>query len=195
MKLNPDALKSECGVDPRFPAHSNVTSIVTEASGLTMSLSTSLDEWLKQPPMSASAADDFAGSLAGDIPDLGLNLTPEDIKWVDLEFLDLASGPPANHHGSAATRHHHGHHSRGAHNPTLAGNFPDIFFDMTSSVGSLGNSSFPGPSGASSLMDEPPTATTLDLETEEKNFLAELFPPSAQIEQVKLLSINQTFEL
>ena len=33
-------------------------------------------------------------------------------------------------------------------------------------------------------MDEPPTATTLDLETEEKNFLAELFPPSAQIEQV-----------
>ena len=69
-----------------------------------MSLSTSLDEWLKQPPMSASAADDFAGSLAGDLPDLGLNLTPEDIKWVDLEFLDLASGPPANHHGSAATR-------------------------------------------------------------------------------------------
>ena len=88
---------------------------------------------------------------------------------------------------------------RGAHNPTLAGNFPDIFFDMTSSVvggvnhgilGSLGNSSFPGPSGASSLMDEPPTATTLDLETEEKNFLAELFPPSAQIEQVKALLIQ-----
>ena len=164
-----------------------------------MSLSSSLDEWLKQPPMSASAADDFAGSLAGDIPDLGLNLTPEDIKWVDLEFLDLASGPPANHHGSAATRHGHGHHSRGAHNPTLAGNFPDIFFDMTSSIGggvnhgilgSLGNSSFPGPASASSLMDEPPTATTLDLETEEKNFLAELFPPSAQIEQVRNLLIE-----
>ena len=166
-----------------------------EKTASAMSLSSSLDEWLKQPPMSASAADDFAGSLAGDMPDLGLNLTPEDIKWVDLEFLDLASGPPANHHGSAATRHHN-HHSRGAHNPTLAGNFPDIFFDMTAPsvggvnsgiLGSLGNSSFPGPSGASSLMDEPPTATTLDLETEEKNFLAELFPPSAQIEQVKVL--------
>ena len=92
---------------------------------------------------------------------------------------------------------------RGAHNPTLAGNFPDIFFDMTSSVvggvnhgilGSLGNSSFPGPSGASSLMDEPPTATTLDLETEEKNFLAELFPPSAQIEQVKVILIQRFYE-
>ncbi len=30
-------------------------------------------------------------------PDLGLgNLAAEDIKWVDLEFLDLASAPPAS---------------------------------------------------------------------------------------------------
>ena len=44
---------------------------------------------------------------------------------------------------------HHNHHSRGAHNPTLAGNFPDILFDH-GLVGSLGNSSaFPGPSIAS----------------------------------------------
>lgn len=47
----------------------------------------SLDDWLKP------------GEDDPDLPDLGLNFGPlsaEDIKWVDLEFLDLASGPPAN---------------------------------------------------------------------------------------------------
>ncbi len=47
-------------------------------------------------------------------PDLGLGtLSAEDIKWVDLEFLDLASAPPERSRPK---------------NSALSDNFPDIFF-------------------------------------------------------------------
>lgn len=70
-----------------------------------------LDEWLKQTPEDPDVGGHGAGGVVGvdhsdplgvvssglsadlQLPDLGLS----DIKWwVDLEFLDLASGPPAN---------------------------------------------------------------------------------------------------
>ncbi len=78
-----------------------------------MSLS-ALDDWLKPSPEVAQAhlaqdeQDDvemglrMPDAVSSDLPmplptDLGLpSLSAEDIKWVDLEFLDLASGPMAN---------------------------------------------------------------------------------------------------
>ena len=121
--------------------------------------------------MSAAAAQSTSGTSgsAGDPmgveeddddllpPDLGLGtLSAEDIKWVDLEFLDLASGPPAN---SEKSRNK---------NPTLSDNFPDIFFgDATTS---LFNANF-------NIDDFKPFGETftkesgLDLESVEKNIL------------------------
>ena len=59
------------------------------------------------------------------LPDLGL----PDIKWwVDLEFLDLASGPPANFNSNQEK-------NKNKHNPTLGYHFPDIFFDTTAGQG------------------------------------------------------------
>ena len=64
-----------------------------------MSLSNPYDDWLK-PAASSPDPDDDPCRIVDDedLPDLGLGpgtLSAEDIKWVDLEFLDLASGPPA----------------------------------------------------------------------------------------------------
>ena len=44
--------------------------------------------------------------------------------FLDLEFLDLASGPPANINAGQDK-------NKNKHNPTLGNYFPDIFFDTT----------------------------------------------------------------
>ncbi len=161
-----------------------------------MSLSSTIDDWLKPASSSDVVVNgddvDPAMSIAAsmpDMPDLGLGtLSAEDIKWVDLEFLDLASGPPANQERNRNK------------NPTLGCNFPDIFFDMTSGSGSgFGGGSLGATGsavgGTSSLfnsfsVDDPPTQ---QLDLEEKNILADLFPPSAQIEQVDNSSLGIDF--
>ena len=49
------------------------------------------------PGSSLAMDEDGGGGHADEENDLGLagSLSAEDIKWMDLEFLDLASGPPA----------------------------------------------------------------------------------------------------
>jgi hypothetical protein len=160
-----------------------------------MSLTSSFDDWLKRPAAGVGDDDDDdedpAMSIAAsmpDIPDLGLGtLSAEDIKWVDLEFLDLASGPPALNQFER---------NRTNRNPTLGCNFPDIFFDMTMSSSVGGNAAGACSSSVSSSffnVDEPPSSMPflrdqqLDLEDSvEKHFLADLFPPSAHIEQARM---------
>ena len=66
----------------------------------------SLDEWLKP------TVEDINGLLG--------SLSAEDMKWVDLEFLDLASGPPATQD--------RGRNKNNAQGSSNYNNFPDIFF-------------------------------------------------------------------
>ncbi|TRY64086.1 hypothetical protein TCAL_10773 [Tigriopus californicus] len=123
-----------------------------------MSLSQSLDDWLKPTDEDVDGSgvvgvDDPMGGIP-DLPDLGLgSLSAEDMKWVDLEFLDLASGPFAN------PDHHK---NKNKSNPTLGYNFPDIFFDSTTST-SLFHNSFSG------TQDDAFKDPSLDI-------LADLFP-------------------
>lgn len=100
-------------------------------------------------------------------PDLGLGtLSAEDIKWVDLEFLDLASGPPASDRSA-----------RNKNNPgtVLSDNFPDIFFGDAAFSSSLFNiddfKPFGEPFGMGGVKDN---ALGVDLESVEKNILVGL---------------------
>lgn len=110
---------------------------------------------------------------------LPTDLPLPDIKWwVDLEFLDLASGPPANV-GS------HMQEKNKSKNPTLDYHFPDIFFDTTSSFTDIGDlaigrglgTSGGGPTNAGSLMG----GDQLDPERDLKGLLADLFPPASAV--------------
>lgn len=136
-----------------------------------------LDDWLK-PTVDEDHGreeDDPMGVgnplSASDLqlPDLGLS----DIKWwVDLEFLDLASGPPANFN-SGQDR------NRAKNNPTLGYHFPDIFFDSTAGQGSSSAASLFGSAGDDShrcLISDSFKDHGLDFE---KGLLADLFPASA----------------
>ena len=135
-------------------------------------MSLNLDDWLK-PPEEANEAtnpeiddeDPITNSLSAadlQLPDLGL----PDIKWwVDLEFLDLASGPPANINSGQEK-------NKNKHNPTLGNYFPDIFFDTTGQ-------------GSSSLFGSSADDTHRSLigdqafESFEKGLLADLFPTTS----------------
>ena len=108
---------------------------------------------------------------------LPTDLPLPDIKWwVDLEFLDLASGPPANV-GS------HMHEKNKNKNPTLDYHFPDIFFDTTSNFADIGDLATGrgfgtgGPGNTGSLMG----GDHLDPERDLKTLLADLFPPASAV--------------
>jgi hypothetical protein len=154
-------------------------------------MSLSLDDWLKPSDEAVEATNSVvdvvddedpmgvANTLSAadlQLPDLGL----PDIKWwVDLEFLDLASGPPANFNSGQEK-------AKNKHNPTLGYHFPDIFFDTTAGQGSS--------SSAASLFgsagDDPHRSLIGDqtFENFEKGLLADLFPSSATgHDDVKLL--------
>ena len=143
-------------------------------------MSLNLDDWLKPPeepnvPPNPEIDDEdpITNSLAAadlQLPDLGL----PDIKWwVDLEFLDLASGPPANIN-SGQDR------NKNKHNPTLGNYFPDIFFDTTGQ----GTSSLFGGSN-----DDTHRSLINDqaFESFEKGLLADLFPSTSTGNEDKLL--------
>ena len=108
---------------------------------------------------------------------LPTDLPLPDIKWwVDLEFLDLASGPPANV-GS------HMQEKNKSKNPTLDYHFPDIFFDTTSNFADIGdlaigrNFGAGGSGNAGGLMGN----DQLDPERDLKGLLADLFPPASAV--------------
>ena len=107
---------------------------------------------------------------------LPTDLPLPDIKWwVDLEFLDLASGPPANV-GS------HMQEKNKGKNPTLDYHFPDIFFDTTSSFADIGDLAIGrslggGGSANTGLMG----GDQLDPERDLKGLLADLFPPASAV--------------
>ena len=109
---------------------------------------------------------------------LPTDLPLPDIKWwVDLEFLDLASGPPANV-GS------HMQEKSKNKNPTLDYHFPDIFFDTTSSFADIGDlatgrgfGTGGGAANAGGLMG----GDHLDPERDLKGLLADLFPPASAV--------------
>ena len=146
-------------------------------------MSLNLDDWLKPTdegaevaPSTVGVADDedpITNSLSVadlQLPDLGL----PDIKWwVDLEFLDLASGPPANINSGQDK-------NKNKHNPTLGNCFPDIFFDTTGQ-------------GPSSLFGSANDDTHRSLigdhafENFEKGLLADLFPSTSTGNEDKLL--------
>ena len=108
-------------------------------------MSLNLDDWLKpsdeETPETSNPVvdvgddeDPITNSLTAadlQLPDLGL----PDIKWwIDLEFLDLASGPPANFNSNQEK-------NKNKHNPTLGYHFPDIFFDTTAGQGTHSSTS------------------------------------------------------
>ena len=106
-------------------------------------MSLNLHDWLKPPDEETPEApntvvdddeDPIGNSLTAadlQLPDLGL----PDIKWwVDLEFLDLASGPPASFNSNQEK-------NKNKHNPTLGYHFPDIFFDTTAGQGTSSSTS------------------------------------------------------
>ena len=108
---------------------------------------------------------------------LPTDLPLPDIKWwVDLEFLDLASGPPANV-GS------HMQEKNKSKNPTLDYHFPDIFFDTTSNFADIGdlaigrNFGAGGSANTGGLMGN----DQLDPERDLKGLLADLFPPASAV--------------
>ena len=110
---------------------------------------------------------------------LPTDLPLPDIKWwVDLEFLDLASGPPANV-GS------HMQEKYKSKNSTLDYHFPDIFFDTTSSFADIGDLAIGrglgtgagGSANAGGLMG----GDQLDPERDLKTLLADLFPPASAV--------------
>ena len=148
-------------------------------------MSLNLDDWLKPSdeasetpnPVDVGVGDDedpITNSLSAadlQLPDLGL----PDIKWwVDLEFLDLASGPPANINSGQER-------NKNKHNPTLGNYFPDIFFDTT------------GQGSSSSLFGSANDDTHRSLigdqafENFEKGLLADLFPSASTGNEDKLL--------
>lgn len=144
-------------------------------------MSLNLDDWLKpsdeqneptNPVVDVGDDEDpITNSLSAadlQLPDLGL----PDIKWwVDLEFLDLASGPPANINSGQER-------NKNRHNPTLGNYFPDIFFDTTGQ-------------GSSSLFANDDTNRSLigdqAFENFEKGLLADLFPSTSTGNEDKLL--------
>ena len=110
---------------------------------------------------------------------LPTDLPLPDIKWwVDLEFLDLASGPPANV-GS------HMQEKYKSKNPTLDYHFPDIFFDTTSNFADIGDLAIGrslgtgagGSANAKGLMG----GDQLDPETDLKRLLENLFPEASAV--------------
>ena len=118
---------------------------------------------------------------------LPTDLPLPDIKWwVDLEFLDLASGPPANV-GS------HMQEKNKNKNPTLDYHFPDIFFDTTSSFADIGDlaigRNFGGTGGsvtAGGLMG----GDQLDPERDLKGLLADLFPPASAVSGAEVAEVG-----
>jgi len=101
-------------------------------------MSLNLDDWLKptdEPSVSSNPDNDPGGSL-NPVVDVGVGDDIEDpitsalsasdlqLLFLDLEFLDLASGPPANINAGQDK-------NKNKHNPTLGNYFPDIFFDTT----------------------------------------------------------------
>ena len=108
---------------------------------------------------------------------LPTDLPLPDIKWwVDLEFLDLASGPPANV-GS------HMQEKNKSKNPTLDYHFPDIFFDTTTNFADIGDLAIGRNFGAGSSANTGGLMGNdqLDPERDLKGLLADLFPPASAV--------------
>ena len=151
-------------------------------------MSLNLDDWLKptdepnvpnigpEVPGNGPEVVDVSG-VVDDIEDpISSALSASDLQllFLDLEFLDLASGPPASNINSAQDK------NKNKHNPTLGNYFPDIFFDTTGQ-------------GSSSLFGAANDDTTRSLigdhafENFEKGILADLFPSTSTGNEDKLL--------
>ena len=120
---------------------------------------------------------------------LPTDLPLPDIKWwVDLEFLDLASGPPANV-GS------HLQEKNKSKNPTLDYHFPDIFFDTTSSFADIGDLAIGrnfGGTGGSATAGSLLGGDQLDPERDLKGLLADLFPPASAVTGAEVVGVGSS---
>ena len=90
-----------------------------------------LDDWLKPtdepnvPNNDNSVVDIGVGDDIIDPLASAFSASDLQLLFLDLEFLDLASGPPANINSAGQDK------NKNKHNPTLGNYFPDIFFDTT----------------------------------------------------------------